>query len=104
MGAATARRPAFLVNIARGSVVMESELIEALRAGTIAGALLDVFERDPLPADSPLWTMPNVIVTPHVAGYPSNCTARLFEIFGDNLQRFLEKKPLHNVVDLKRDY
>ena len=58
------RRAAFLVNIARGSVVVESELIEALRAGTIAGALLDVFEREPLPADSPLWTMPNVIVTP----------------------------------------
>ncbi len=98
------RRAAFLVNIARGSVVVESELIDALRAGTIAGALLDVFEREPLPADSPLWTMPNVIVTPHVAGYPSNYTTRLFEIFGDNLQRFLEKKPLRNVVDLKRGY
>ena len=95
---------AFLVNIARGSVVVESELIEALRAGTIAGALLDVFEREPLPADSPLWTMPNVIVTPHTAGYPSNYDTRVFEIFGDNLQRFLEKKPLHNVVDLKRGY
>ena len=98
------RRAAFLVNIARGSVVVESELIEALRAGTIAGALLDVFEREPLPADSPLWTMPNVIVTPHSAGYPSNYPARLVEIFGDNLQRFLEKKPLRNVVDLKRGY
>ena len=97
-------RAAFLVNIARGSVVVESELIEALQAGTIAGALLDVFEREPLPADSPLWTMPNVIVTPHTAGYPSNYDTRVFEIFGDNLQRFLEKKPLRNVVDLKRGY
>ena len=98
------RRAAFLVNIARGSVVVESELIEALRAGTIAGALLDVFEREPLPADSPLWTMANVIITPHTAGYPSNYDARVFEIFSDNLQRFLENKPLRNVVDLKRGY
>lgn len=95
---------AFLINIARGSVVVESELIDALQTGTIAGALLDVFEREPLPADSPLWTMPNVIVTPHTAGYPSNYDTRVFEIFGDNLERFLEKKPLRNVVDLKRGY
>ena len=94
----------FLINIARGSVIVESELVEALRAGTIAGALLDVFEKEPLPADSPLWTMPNVIVTPHTAGYPSNYDTRVFKIFGDNLQRFLEKKPLRNVVDLKQGY
>ncbi|ANW03036.1 D-2-hydroxyacid dehydrogenase [Bradyrhizobium icense] len=98
------RRSAFLINIARGSVVAESELIEALQAGTIAGALLDVFEREPLPVDSPLWTMPNVIVAPHVAGYPSDYTARVFEIFGENLQRFIEKRPLRNVVDLNRGY
>ncbi len=98
------RRTAFLVNIARGSVIVESELIEALQADVIAGALLDVFEREPLPADSPLWTMPNVIVTPHVAGNPTDYAARLFEIFADNLQRFLEKQPLRNVVDLKRGY
>lgn len=98
------RRSAFLINVARGSVVAESELIEALQAGTIAGALLDVFEREPLAPESPLWTMPNVIITPHVAGYPSDYTARIFEIFADNLQRFLEQKPLRNVVDLKRGY
>ncbi|MCY4137655.1 MAG: D-2-hydroxyacid dehydrogenase [Rhodobacteraceae bacterium] len=95
---------AFLVNIARGSVCVEGELIDALRAGTIAGALLDVFEREPLPADSPLWSMPNVIVTPHTAGYPSNYDARAFEIFGDNLQRFLDNKSLRNVVDLRQGY
>ncbi|MER8370937.1 D-2-hydroxyacid dehydrogenase [Mesorhizobium sp. M1378] len=98
------RGTAFLVNIARGSVIVETELIEELRAGTISGALLDVFEREPLPAESPLWMMPNVIVTPHIAGYPSDYTARVFEIFGDNLQRFLDRKPLRNVVDLKRGY
>lgn len=98
------RRTAFLVNIARGQVVVESDLVEALRAGSISGALLDVFEREPLPTDSPLWTMPNVIVTPHVAGYLSDYTSRALELFSDNLQRFLEKKPLRNVVDLKRGY
>lgn len=98
------RRTAFLVNIARGSVVAENELIEALRAGTIAGALLDVFEREPLPANSALWTMPNVIVTPHIAGNPIDYTRRLFEIFSDNLQRFLARQPLRNVVDLRRGY
>ncbi|SFN92351.1 D-isomer specific 2-hydroxyacid dehydrogenase, NAD binding domain [Bradyrhizobium sp. Rc3b] len=98
------RRDAFLINIACGSLIAEHELIEALQAGTIAGALLDVFEREPLPADSPLWTMPNVIVTPHVAGWLSDYNTRVLEIFSDNLQRFLEKKPLRNVVDLKRGY
>ncbi|MET4391522.1 phosphoglycerate dehydrogenase-like enzyme [Bradyrhizobium sp. F1.4.3] len=98
------RRDAFLINIARGAVIAERELIEALEAGTIAGALLDVFEREPLPADSPLWTMPNVIVTPHVAGWLSDYNTRVLEIFSDNLQRFLDKKPLRNVVDLKRGY
>lgn len=98
------RRTAFLVNIARGSVVEESDLIEALRAGTIARAFLDVFEQEPLRPDSPLWIMPNVIVTHDMAGYPTDYTARVFEIFEDNLQRHLEKRPLRNVVDLKRGY
>lgn len=98
------RRTAILVNIARGSVVVEAELVEALQAGTIAGAVLDVFEREPLPADSPLWTMPNVIVTPHVSGNPTDYIARAVDIFADNLPRFLEKKPLRNVVNLKRGY
>lgn len=58
------RRGSFLINVARGNIVVQSELIDALRAGTIAGAMLDVFEREPLPHDSPLWEMPNVIATP----------------------------------------
>ncbi|APG14950.1 hydroxyacid dehydrogenase [Bradyrhizobium japonicum] len=98
------RRSAFLINIARGAVVVETELVGALQAGTISGALLDVFEREPLPADSPLWTMPNVIIAPHISGYPSDYNTRVFEIFGDNLQRFIEKRPLRNLVDLKRGY
>ncbi|TWI26864.1 D-2-hydroxyacid dehydrogenase [Mesorhizobium tianshanense] len=98
------RRSAVLVNIARGSAVAESELIEALKAGTIAGAVLDVFEREPLAADSPLWTMSNVIVTPHIAGWMSDYDNRVLEIFNDNLERYLDKTPLRNVVDLNRGY
>lgn len=105
-GARLARmRPnAFLINIARGSVVVEAELIKALSAGTIAGAMLDVFESEPLPPDSPLWAMPNVIATPHVAGSTISYTERMFSIFSGNLQRFLQGRQLMNVVDLKRGY
>lgn len=95
---------AFLINIARGNVVVESELIEGLQAGTIAGAMLDVFEREPLPQDSPLWDMPNVIATPHVSGNPTNYTERVFPIFADNIERFLKGQPLKNVVSLGRGY
>ncbi|MGY4501420.1 phosphoglycerate dehydrogenase-like enzyme [Bradyrhizobium sp. GM24.11] len=98
------RRHAFLINIARGDIVVEVELIDALRSGTIAGAMLDVFEREPLSYESPLWGMPNVIVTPHVAGAATNYTERVFSIFADNLVRFLEGRPLKNVVDLARGY
>ncbi|WP_245430791.1 D-2-hydroxyacid dehydrogenase [Mesorhizobium sp. WSM3868] len=96
------RRTAFLVNIARGAVVAESELIEALVSGEIAGALLDVFEQEPLPAESPLWTMPNVIVTPHVAGWRSDYDRRTLDIFSENIHCFLEDPPLQNVIDLSR--
>lgn len=99
------RRDAFLINIARGNVIAEAELIKALKAETIAGAMLDVFEREPLPQDSPLWDMPNVIVTPHVAGSPSNYTERVFSaVLADNIERFLMGQTLKNVVDLGRGY
>lgn len=99
------RRDAFLINIARGNVIAEAELIEALKAGTIAGAMLDVFEQEPLPQNSPLWDMPNVIATPHVAGSPSNYTERVFSsILADNIKRFLKGQKLKNVVDLRRGY
>lgn len=98
------RRDAFLINIARGSVVVESDLISALQAGTVAGAMLDVFEREPLPQDSPLWDMPNVIVTPHTSGIPTNYMERAFEIVAENIERFLNGQPLKNLVDLRRGY
>lgn len=95
---------AYLINIARGNVVVEDELIKALKTGAISGAMLDVFEREPLPKDSPLWDMPNVIVTPHVAGSPTDYTERVFSIFAENIDRFLKGQPLKNVVDLGRGY
>ncbi|MER8747477.1 D-2-hydroxyacid dehydrogenase [Mesorhizobium sp. M1004] len=98
------RPHAFLINIARGSVIVEAELIKALQSRAIAGAMLDVFEREPLPQESPLWDMPNVIATPHVAGSPTNYTERVFSIFADNLDRFLKGQALTNVVDLSRGY
>lgn len=98
------RRDAFLINIARGNAIVEVELIKALQDGAIAGAMLDVFEREPLSKESPLWDLPNVIITPHVAGSPSNYTERAFIVVGDNIERFLDGQPLKNVVDLRRGY
>ncbi|ODM71545.1 D-2-hydroxyacid dehydrogenase [Bradyrhizobium elkanii] len=95
---------AFLINIARGTVVVEAELIKSLQTGAIAGAMLDVFEQEPLPQDSLLWDMPNVIATPHVAGGPTNYTERVFSIMAENIDRFLNGRPLKNVVDLRRGY
>jgi D-2-hydroxyacid dehydrogenase (NADP+) len=80
---------AFLVNIARGGVVDEPALIEALRSGEIAGAGLDVFATEPLPADSPLWDMDNVFITPHIAGRSESYNERALEVVVYNLQRYL---------------
>ncbi|MCK1712656.1 D-2-hydroxyacid dehydrogenase [Bradyrhizobium sp. 143] len=98
------RSHAFLINIARGNVIVEAELIKALQTSAIAGAMLDVFEREPLPQDSPLLGMTNVIATPHVAGSPTNYAERVFSIFADNIERFLKGLPLKNVADLRRGY
>jgi len=73
--------------------------VAALAAGEIAGAALDVFEVEPLPADSPLWRMPNVIITPHVAGYSTRVAARHLQLLLDNVARFVRGEPLRNVVD-----
>ena len=89
---------AYLVNVGRGEIVVQRELIEALQSGRLAGACLDVFEREPLPADSPLWAMPNVIVTPHSAGHSDGNEARVAQMFLDNLGRLLEGRPLANLA------
>ncbi len=98
------KRTAFLVNIARGSVVDEDALVAALRDGVIAGAALDVFDEEPLPAASPLWTLPNVILTPHVAGEPADYARRVADVFVDNVARWRRHEPLRNVVDFERGY
>jgi phosphoglycerate dehydrogenase-like enzyme len=77
-----------LVNVARGEIVAEAELIEALRAKTLAGAYLDVFEHEPLDAESPLWTLPNAFVTPHSAGHSDGNEARGDRIFLDYLRQW----------------
>ena len=93
------KRTAFLINIGRGMTTRLDDLVAALRAGEIAGAGLDVFEQEPLPADHPLWTMPGVLITPHTAGYGPYLDERRFQILLDNCRRFLAAQPLRNVVD-----
>jgi D-2-hydroxyacid dehydrogenase (NADP+) len=95
---------AVLVNIARGPVVVEADLVRALSEGWIAGAALDVFEREPLPPDSPLWDLENVILTPHISGGTEIYNQRAVAIFTDNIRRFLTGQPLRNVVDPSRGY
>jgi D-3-phosphoglycerate dehydrogenase len=95
---------AFLINIARGGIVDEAALTDALRGGRLAGAGLDVCETEPLPADSPLWDCPNLVLTPHCAGLSSHRMRRLTELFCDNLKRYLAGQPLRNLVDKTRGY
>jgi phosphoglycerate dehydrogenase-like enzyme len=87
------------VNVGRGGVVDEPALVEALREGRIAGAVLDVFATEPLPEDSPLWALPNVLVTPHAAALSARENERIVELFCDNLRRYLDGRPLRKVVE-----
>jgi phosphoglycerate dehydrogenase-like enzyme len=95
---------AYLVNIGRGGTVDEPALIRALEKQWIAGAALDVFAEEPLPAASPLWAMENVIITAHYAGATPQYNARALAIFLDNLRRYREGAPLRNVVDKQAGY
>jgi phosphoglycerate dehydrogenase-like enzyme len=95
-------RSAWLINIARGPIVDEKALIAALRDQHIAGAVLDVFDQEPLPPDHPLWTLPNVVLTPHISG-PST-PEEIGPIFNDNLRRFLSGRKLRHIVDRRRGY
>lgn len=90
---------AYLINIGRGGTVDEPALIRALQSGQIAGAGLDVFASEPLPPDSPLWDMPNVIITAHYSGLTPHYNQRAMDIFIDNLERFIKGQPMRNVVD-----
>lgn len=93
-----------LLNLGRGGLVDEPALIEALRSGALAGAALDVFAVEPLPPDSPLWDLPEVILTPHTAGHGPDYWERAMAQFEDNLTRFLAGAPLRNVVDKRAGY
>jgi phosphoglycerate dehydrogenase-like enzyme len=91
-------RGSYVINVARGEVAVEGDIIAALQSGQLAGAYLDVFEREPLDAASPLWDLPNVIISPHTASHSLGQNEAIFDIFLDNLARFRAGKPLKNDV------
>jgi len=95
---------AVLINIGRGALVDEDALIRALQEKRLAGAALDVLRDEPPPQDSPLWDMPNVILSPHSASTVTQENARITEIFCDNLRRYLRREPLRNVLDKEKLY
>lgn len=99
---AAMRPTAWLINVARGAIVDDAALRDALSAKRIGGAILDVFTDEPLPVDNPLWNMPNVVVTPHISG-PST-PEEIAPIFNENLARFLAGRPLRHVVNRSRGY
>lgn len=93
-----------LINLARGAILDESALIEALNKGEIAAAGLDVYETEPLPPESPLWDMDNVIAAPHVSGEYEDYQAVVIDLFVDNVRRYLTGEPLINLIDKKVGY
>lgn len=101
---AAMRPTARLVNAGRGALVVTADLVDALRAGTIAGAALDVFDTEPLPADSPLWSMPNVFVSPHMSGDFVGWLPALADVFVANFRRWQAGEALRNVVDKTLGY
>ncbi len=98
------KKTAVLINVARGAVIDEAALIETLQAHKIGGAALDVFEQEPLPADSPLWKLDNVILSPHVSGSSTTYNEKAATLFAENLQRYLDGLPLLNRVERARGY
>jgi phosphoglycerate dehydrogenase-like enzyme len=101
---AAMRSSARLVNVGRGEIIDDEALVDALRAGAIAGAGLDVFTVEPLPPDHPYWGLDAVIITPHVSGYLPDFFARALALFADNLERFQDGRPLRNLVDKRLGY
>ncbi|GAA2792801.1 D-2-hydroxyacid dehydrogenase [Saccharopolyspora taberi] len=93
-----------LINVGRGELLVQDDLVTALRAGHLAGAALDVFETEPLPPSSPLWDMPNVLISPHMSGDTVGWTDELVELFLHNLSDYAHGEPLRNVVDKQRGY
>ena len=95
---------AYFINVARGAIVNQNDLITALQEGTIKGAGLDVFDHEPLAETSPLWDMSNVIVTPHLAALSPNYMDRAIKLFADNLSRFIQQKEMLNTIDKDKGY
>ena len=93
------KKSAYFINIGRGRTTKLDDLTAALQTGEIAGAGLDVFEKEPLPPGHPLWSMPQVLITPHTAGYGPHVNERRYEIISENVKRFMVGKPLRNPVD-----
>lgn len=93
-----------LINISRGGVVDQAALIAALERGKPLGAALDVFEEEPLPAESPLWALPNVMISPHISGIGPRYDDLATDVFAENLRRYIAGEPLLNVVDRSRGY
>jgi phosphoglycerate dehydrogenase-like enzyme len=98
------RSKAYLINVGRGVLIDEEALVSALRARKFAGAALDVTSEEPLPSESPLWEMENVLITPHIAGLTELMWERHYEQYTENLRRFLTGKPLLWVVDKEKGY
>ena len=98
------KRSAYLINLTGGRAIEETLLVRALREKWIAGAALDAFARQPLPPDSELWSLPNVIISPRIAGAAAQKWELLLPIFAENLRRFLAREPLRNLVDKERGY
>jgi phosphoglycerate dehydrogenase-like enzyme len=101
---ASMKPSAYLIDVSRGGIVDQNALIHALQEKTISGAALDVFLEEPLPANNPLWQLPNVIITPHISGVSRYYDERALELFSENLRRYLTDTPLYNVIDPQKGY
>jgi len=95
---------AVIINVSRGQVVDEMAMIDDLKSGHLGGASLDVFAKEPLPADSPLWSMPNVVISPHSASNARDENKRLAQLFSENLKKYVNGEQLLNVLDTKTLY
>ena len=101
---AVMKRTAYLVNVGRGALIDENDFVDAIRNKVIAGAALDVFEQEPLPAESPLWELENVILSPHISWLSDKFADERLSLFIENLNRYMAGLPLYNRVDLSKGY
>lgn len=101
---AVMKEGAYLINVTRGGIIDEDALIQALKSGKLAGAGLDVVEKEPMPADNPLWDAPNIIMTPHRAGASQHRPRMVFEFFRDQLTRYLDGERPRNIINKERGF